>query len=129
MILQVIYSIVLGFLIGLEREASGKEIGIRTSALISLGSTLFCLISHAITQGDPTRIVGQVITGVGFIGAGLIFRGKDHVHGLTTAATIWCTAAIGALVGIGLNQLAFVGMISIIIVNRLFLYLKAEKYD
>lgn len=124
MILQVIYSIVLGFLIGLEREASGKEIGIRTSALISLGSTLYCLISHVITQGDPTRIVGQVITGVGFIGAGLIFRGKDHVHGLTTAATIWCTAAIGALVGIGLNQLAFVGMISIIIINRLFLHLK-----
>lgn len=124
MILQVIYSIILGFLIGLEREASGKEIGIRTSALISLGSTLYCLISHTITQGDPTRIVGQVITGVGFLGAGLIFRGKDHVHGLTTAATIWCTAAIGALVGIGLNQLAFVGMISIIIVNRLFLHLK-----
>jgi putative Mg2+ transporter-C (MgtC) family protein len=92
--------------------------------LISLGSTLYCLISHAVTQCDPTRIVGQVITGVGFIGAGLIFRGKDHVHGLTTAATIWCTAAIGALVGIGLNQLAFVGMISIIIVNRLFLHLK-----
>ena len=124
MILQVIYSIILGFLIGLEREASGKEIGIRTSALISLGSTLYCLISHTVTQGDPTRIVGQVITGVGFIGAGLIFKGQDHVRGLTTAATIWCTAAIGALVGIGLNQLAFVGMVSIIIINRLFLHLK-----
>lgn len=124
MILQVIYSIILGFLIGLEREASGKDIGIRTSALISLGSTLFCLISSALTQGDPTRIVGQLITGVGFIGAGLIFRSENNIHGLTTATTIWCTAAIGALVGMGLNQLAFIGMLAVIIINKLFIHLK-----
>lgn len=124
MILQVIYSIILGFLIGLERESSGKDIGIRTSSLISLGSTLFCLISSALTQGDPTRIVGQVITGVGFIGAGLIFRSENNIHGLTTATTIWCTAAVGALVGIGLNQIAFVGMLAVIIINKLFIHLK-----
>lgn len=127
MILQVIYSIILGFLIGLERESSGKEIGIRTTSLISLGSTLFCLISSAITHGDPTRIVGQIITGVGFIGAGLIFRSDNHVHGLTTATTIWCTAAVGALVGMGLFQVAFIGMISIIVINKLFMYLKIEE--
>lgn len=126
MILQIIYSIILGFLIGLEREASGKDIGIRTSALISLGSTLFCLISSILIQGDPTRIVGQLITGVGFIGAGLIFRSENNIHGLTTAATIWCTAAVGALVGLGLNQLAFIGMISIIIINKLFIHLKVH---
>lgn len=126
MVLQVIYSIILGFLIGLEREASGKDIGIRTSALISLGSTLFCLISSTLTQGDPTRIVGQVITGVGFIGAGLIFRSENNVHGLTTATTIWCTAAVGALVGMGLNQLAFIGMLAIIIINKLFIHLKVH---
>lgn len=124
MILQVIYSIILGFLIGLERESSGKDIGIRTSSLISLGSTLFCLISSTLTQGDPTRIVGQVITGVGFIGAGLIFRSENNIHGLTTATTIWCTAAVGALVGMGLNQIAFVGMLAVIIINKLFIHLK-----
>lgn len=124
MILQVIYSIILGFLIGLEREASGKDIGIRTSSLISLGSTLFCLISSTLTQGDPTRIVGQIITGVGFIGAGLIFRSENNIHGLTTATTIWCTAAVGALVGMGLNQIAFVGMLTVIIINKLFIHLK-----
>lgn len=124
MILQIIYSIILGFLIGLEREASGKEIGIRTTALISLGSTLFCLISSVLITGDPTRIIGQVVTGVGFIGAGLIFRSDNHTHGLTTATTIWCTAAVGALVGIGLYKLAFVGMLSIIIINKLFIHLK-----
>lgn len=126
MILQVIYSIILGFLIGLEREASGKDIGIRTSSLISLGSTLFCLISSTLTQGDPTRIVGQIITGVGFIGAGLIFRSENNVHGLTTATTIWCTASVGALVGMGLNQLAFIGMLAIIIINKLFIHLKVH---
>lgn len=124
MILQVIYSIILGFLIGLERESSGKDIGIRTSSLISLGSTLFCLISSTLTQGDPTRIVGQIITGVGFIGAGLIFRSENNIHGLTTATTIWCTAAVGALVGMGLNQIAFVGMLAVIIINKLFIHLK-----
>lgn len=124
MILQIIYSIILGFFIGLEREFSGKEIGIRTTSLISLGSTLFCLISMAMTHGDPTRIVGQIITGVGFIGAGLIFRSDNHVHGLTTAATIWCSAAVGALVGMGLYQVAFIGMLAIIVINKLFLYLK-----
>ena len=126
MILQIIYSILLGFLIGLERESSGKEIGIRTTALISLGSTLFCLISSILITGDPTRIIGQVITGVGFIGAGLIFRSDNHVHGLTTATTIWCTAAVGALVGIGLYKVALIGMLSIIIINKLFIHLKID---
>ena len=124
MILQVIYSIILGFLIGLERESSGKDIGIRTCALISLGSTLFCVIGAILTEGDPTRIVGQVITGVGFIGAGLIFRSDNNVHGLTTATTIWCAAAIGALVGFEMYKLAFMGMICIIVINQLFQYLK-----
>jgi putative Mg2+ transporter-C (MgtC) family protein len=124
MILAIIFSILLGFLIGLEREKSGKDIGIRTTSLISLGSTLFCLVNIALTQGDPTRIIGQLITGVGFIGAGLIFRSDNNVHGLTTAATIWCTAAIGALVGVGLYKLAFLGTAAIIIINTIFCYFK-----
>lgn len=78
----------------------------------------------AVTQGDPTRIVGQIVTGIGFIGAGLIFRSDNHIHGLTTATTIWCAAAVGALVGMGLYQVAFIGMLSIIIINKLFLHLK-----
>ena len=123
MILQLIFSIVLGFLIGLERESAGKDIGIRTTSLITLGSTLFTLISANLT-GDPTRIVGQIVTGVGFIGAGLIFKGENHTHGLTTAATIWCAAAIGALVGFEMYQIAFMGMVAIIVINQLFQYLK-----
>ena len=123
MILQLIFSIVLGFLIGLERESAGKDIGIRTTSLITLGSTLFTLISANLT-GDPTRIVGQIVTGVGFIGAGLIFKENNHTHGLTTAATIWCAAAIGSLVGFEMYKIAFMGMDCIIIINQLFQYLK-----
>lgn len=123
MIIQLIFSIVLGFLIGLERESSGKDIGIRTTSLITLGSTLFTLISTNLA-GDPTRIVGQIVTGVGFIGAGLIFKEKNHTHGLTTAATIWCAAAIGSLVGFEMYKIAFIGMIAIIVINQLFQYLK-----
>ena len=123
MIIQLIFSIVLGFLIGLERESSGKDIGIRTTSLITLGSTLFTLISVNLA-GDPTRIVGQIVTGVGFIGAGLIFKDENHTHGLTTAATIWCAAAIGALVGFKMYQIAFMGMVAIIVINQLFQYLK-----
>lgn len=123
MILQLIFSIVLGFLIGLERESAGKDIGIRTTSLITLGSTLFTLIS-ANLAGDPTRIVGQIVTGIGFIGAGLIFKGENHTHGLTTATTIWCAAAIGALVGFEMYKIAFMGMVCIIVINQLFQYLK-----
>ena len=123
MILQLLFSIVLGFLIGLERESAGKDIGIRTTSLITLGSTLFTLISANLT-GDPTRIVGQIVTGVGFIGAGLIFKGENHTHGLTTATTIWCSAAIGALFGFEMYKIAFMGMVCIIVINQLFQYLK-----
>lgn len=123
MILQLIFSVVLGFLIGLERESAGKDIGIRTTSLITLGSTLFTLISANLT-GDPTRIVGQIVTGVGFIGAGLIFKGENHTHGLTTATTIWCAAAIGTLVGFEMYKIAFMGMVAVIIINQLFQYLK-----
>lgn len=125
MILKIIYSLILGFLIGLERESSGKDIGIRTTSLITLGGTLFSMISLELGSGDPTRIIGQIVTGVGFIGAGLIFKEKDNsVHGLTTAATIWCAAAIGSLVGLEFYKYAFLGMLAILIVNKLFTYLK-----
>lgn len=123
MAIQLIFSIVLGFLIGLERESAGKDIGIRTTSLITLGSTLFTLISANLT-GDPTRIVGQIVTGVGFIGAGLIFKEENHTHGLTTATTIWCAAAIGALIGFEMYNIAFMGMVCIIVINQLFQYLK-----
>lgn len=94
----------LGALIGIERELAGKDPSIRTFSLISLGSCLFALVSHEAATGpsaDPTRIAAQIVTGIGFIGAGTIFRSRRGVSGFTTAALMWLTAAIGMSVGFG----------------------------
>lgn len=124
-IIKIILSTILGLIIGYERETSGKSVGIRTVSLICLGSTLFCLMSPTIFNGDNSRIIAQIVSGIGFFGAGIIFKNGDEVHGLTTAATIWTIAAVGALVGIGMFPEAIIGSIFILIINTLFKYLKS----
>jgi putative Mg2+ transporter-C (MgtC) family protein len=94
--LRVVIAAVLGGLIGWQREHVGIEAGVRTFAAVSLGACVFGLISQ-IYAGD-TRISAQVVTGIGFLGAGVIVRGRGHVHGLTTAAALWATASIGLAV-------------------------------
>ena len=93
----------LGALIGLEREIAGKDPSLRTFALISLGSCIFSLLSVDVVKdmnlGDPGRIAAQIVPGIGFIGAGTIFRSKHKVSGFTTAALMWVTAGIGMAVG------------------------------
>ena len=93
----------LGALIGLERELAGKDPSLRTFMLISLGSCTFAIVSRmsvmGAMDGDPSRIAAQVVTGIGFIGAGAIFRGSQRISGMTTAAFMWITAAIGMAVG------------------------------
>ena len=126
-IFKIILSIVIGLIIGYEREHSGKSVGIRTISLICLGSTLFCLMSPTIFNGDNSRVVAQIVSGIGFLGAGIIFKNGDEVHGLTTAATIWTTAAIGALIGMGMYYPAILGGIAILIINLLFKYFKNLK--
>ena len=117
MILQILFSVILGVLIGLEREKHNKSVGIRTVSLITLGATLFCLMSPTIFGGDNSRIIAQIVSGIGFLGTGIIFKNGDTVHGLTTAATIWAAAAIGCLVGTGMYQLAIIGTVCIILIN------------
>jgi putative Mg2+ transporter-C (MgtC) family protein len=101
-------ALVLSTLIGLEREIRQKNAGLRTHTLVGLGSALFMLISKygftdVLVTGriilDPSRVAAQIVSGIGFIGAGLIFVRRDSVRGLTTAAGIWVTAAIGAAAG------------------------------
>jgi putative Mg2+ transporter-C (MgtC) family protein len=96
-------SIVLGAAVGLERELRGKAAGLRTNVLICVGSALFTWLSVEIAgpYGDPGRIAAQIVTGVGFIGAGTILHSRGHISGLTSAATIWLVAAIGVAVGAG----------------------------
>lgn len=101
-IFQLVLSIVLGALIGLEREYKKKEAGLRTYSLISLGSCLFTIIGFSMAGSaniEPTRVIQAVATGIGFIGAGLIMRRGSHIEGLTTAAGLWVAAAIGISVG------------------------------
>ncbi len=100
----------LGTLVGLERELSGKDPGLRTFALIALGSCAFSLISRQpfidTGIGDPTRVAAQIVSGIGFLGAGAIFRGSRRVSGLTTAALMWVTAGIGMAVGFDCQDIA-----------------------
>ena len=106
--IKLVFALILGAIIGLERSLSGKEAGIRTFSLISLGSALFIILSNTIiplsfseTYFDPTRTLGQIIVGLGFLAGGLVFFKENKVHGLTTAAAVWVSAAIGAAVGLG----------------------------
>jgi len=107
---RLLLAIVFGALIGLEREFHGKPAGLRTNILICLGAAIFTILSAKIAAGatgsDPSRIVAQIVTGVGFIGAGAIMRSGDGVLGITTAAVIWLVSSIGVACGAGFYMLA-----------------------
>jgi putative Mg2+ transporter-C (MgtC) family protein len=107
---RLLLSAGLGAALGVEREYRRKPAGLRTNILIAIGSTLFTILSLSMTVGtaDQSRVAGQIVTGIGFLGGGAILRYRDTVHGMTTAATIWVNAAIGVACGIGHYQLATV---------------------
>ena len=109
-LLRLLLAAALGAMIGFQREKSGKPAGLRTHILIGMGSALFTIVSiYGFGGGaDPARIAAGVVTGIGFIGAGVIFRGMrgDKVMGITTAASVWITAAIGLAAGAGLYIMA-----------------------
>jgi len=107
--LRVILATIFGALIGLEREWRGHDAGIRTFAAVTLGSCVFAIISQASGgSGDANRISAQVVSGIGFLGGGVILRGSRHVSGLTTSATLWASASVGLAIGYGLYILATV---------------------
>lgn len=96
-------ALLCGFIIGLERQLRGKPVGIRTSTLITLGTYIFIVIAASVSNDatDPSRAISQVITGVGFLGAGVMLSRDGVVHGVTSAATIWSLASIGVCIGTG----------------------------
>ena len=98
----------LGAVLGVEREYRRKPAGLRTNILIAIGSCLLTILSLEMTKGvaDTSRVAGQIVTGIGFLGGGAILRNRDTVHGMTTAATIWVNAAIGIAAGTGQYALA-----------------------
>ena len=100
--LRLAVALLLGSAIGVERQWNQKMAGLRTNALVALGASGFVVFSGLVGAGDPTRIAAQVVTGIGFLGAGVILREGVNVHGLNTAATLWCSAMVGSLAGAGL---------------------------
>lgn len=110
LLLRLLLAAGLGATIGIERELRRKPAGLRTNILIALGSALFTTISLqlAASGGTPDRIAAQIVTGIGFLGAGAILRNGENVHGMTTAATIWVNAAIGMAAGAGQYAMAII---------------------
>ena len=110
MVLNLVIAAFLGGLIGLEREAGHRPAGLRTTMLVCVGSALFTVLSiHAFpSAGDVSnaRVAAQIVAGIGFLGAGTVWRAQDQVKGLTTAASLWVAAAIGMAVGAGFGVLA-----------------------
>lgn len=122
-VFRMVLSLILGSFVGFERKSKGQIAGLRTFALISLGATLAMILSIYVPQeymglknGDPGRIAAQVITGIGFLGAGAIIQMKGSVRGLTTAAGIWMVATIGMAVGVGMYMVSIVATALILVI-------------
>lgn len=126
--LPLLASLITGMLIGFDREVLGKPAGLRTHALVSLASTILTLaaahqnlwtmdlVPGTQIVSDPTRMAHGILTGIGFLGAGVIFREGASVHGLTTAASLWISAALGIIYGVGMFELALVGTAATLLV-------------
>jgi len=133
-IYKAFISLIAGMILGFEREMKDKSAGLKTITVICLGSTLFAILSYKLSgTGDPTRIASYVVSGIGFLGAGVIFKSGFNVYGLTTAGIIWIAAAIGMAIGFGEVYIAFTFLISalIIIYSAKFLtkhYLPQKHY-
>jgi len=116
-VFQIALAAFLSMIIGLDRERRLQPAGLRTHMLVGMGACLFTILSeYAFPSGDPTRIASNIVVGIGFLGAGTIIKGKRDVHALTTAASIWTTAAVGTAVGTGAWFLALCSTLLIWIV-------------
>ena len=127
--LRLAVALGLGALVGLERELQRQEAGFRTHAVVSLGAAIFTVVSAYAFTGigtDPTRIAAQVVSGIGFIGAGTIIQARGGVKGLTTAASLWAVAGVGMAAGAGLYGVAVSGTVLMLVV--LFLFDRIEKW-
>lgn len=116
-VLRLLLSVLLGGLIGLERQAHGRAAGLRTHILVCLGSTLAMVVTQAFgVSVDPGRALAGILTGIGFLGAGVIVKSNEIVRGLTTAACVWFVAALGVVVGQGLYTIAGVSTVLVLVV-------------
>ena len=115
---KVAVAFIVGALVGIEREYRSKPAGFRTMIMICVGSCLFTILSKEISASSPDRIASNIVTGIGFIGAGVIFKEGLNINGLTTAALIWVTAALGMAAGHG--NYVMVAIVSVVVLFTLF---------
>jgi len=108
-VLRLVLAAGIGGLLGAEREVRRKSAGFRTNILIAMGSCMFTIVGMSFGAGDPSRVTAQIVTGIGFLGAGAILHSGTSVQGMTTAAMIWVNAALGAAAGLGYVHLALIG--------------------
>lgn len=120
MLLRLALAMLFGSIIGFERERSGKPAGVRTHGMVSLGAALFTVVSlyGFGGAGDPARVAAQIVTGIGFLGAGAILHQRGSVQGLTTAASLWVTAAIGLAVGTGMVLMSLATAVLVVLLLR-----------
>ena len=122
-IYKAVISLIAGLILGFEREMKDKSAGLKTITIICLGSTLFSILSYKLAgSGDPTRIASYIVSGIGFLGAGVIFKEGFNVYGLTTAGIIWIAAAIGMSIGFGEIYIAFVFLLVALVVMYVKFY-------
>ncbi len=120
--LRLLVALILGAVVGLERERQERAAGLRTVTMVSLGSCLFTIVgAYGFANTDPSRVAAQIVTGIGFLGAGTIFLRKDLVRGLTTAATIWAVAAIGMAAG---TSQYFIALFTTLLILSVLMVLK-----
>lgn len=121
--LRLLCAMVAGLFIGFERQWHHKSAGLRTNTLVATGSAIYVLLSLQLVtqQGEVTRVIGQVVTGIGFLGVGIIYKEGINVHGLTTATTVWCSSAVGCIAAAGYYKETLVATIAILVINSLLL--------
>ena len=127
MVIKLIVALALGLIVGIEREFVGKEAGTKTYSLVTLGAALFTILSFDPNFPDSSRIIAQIITGIGFIGAGLIIFHENKIHGLTTAAGLWTMAGVGVAAGMGYYFLAAVSTLLVLFILFVLRKLRLEE--
>lgn len=118
-LLNLILSIALGFIIGAERESRGKDAGVSTHVMVIAGAMLFTFLSMSVDPDSKSRIAAQIVTGIGFLGAGLILKDGGSVRNLTTAASLWFAGAIGMAIGFGYTVIAVIAAIASAFIPRI----------
>lgn len=125
-LIRIISCFLLSIVVGIERQYRHRMVGLRTNVLVSLGAFMFMCISFGVNTNDETRIAAQIVSGIGFLGAGVILRDGNKIKGLNTAATLWCVAAIGTLTATGMLIEATVGTV-LVLMSNIFLRLLSHK--